>query len=170
MVRPDPGRYRGRVRDYGVMQSQTGQQLPTAFITFVLVGYYHPATGELGPCPALNRTYYRAITPKTIDWLLADLKQVGFDQPGLEYLDPETPGAANLFDREIDVVCKHEPYQGRPIETWSIYHEPRRKRIPRDELARLDAQFAEQIKRVFGSSPSAAPAPAVTEVNNDDPI
>jgi hypothetical protein len=166
----DPGRYRGRIRDYGVTQSQSGQQLPTVFVAFDLIGQYDPTTGELRTCPAGTRTYYKGISPKTIGWLLADLKQIGFDQPGLEYLDPETPGAANLFDREIDVVCEHETYEGQTRERSSIYREQRRERIRRDDLARIDVQYADQIKRVLGTTQSAEPAPAVTEVNNDEPI
>jgi hypothetical protein len=112
----DPGKYRGRIRDYGVTQSQAGQQHPTVFITFELLGQYDPTTGELGPCPTTSRTYYKAVTEKTIGWLLADLKAIGYDRPGLEYLDPEAPGAADLFEREIDVACEHEAYQGQARE------------------------------------------------------
>jgi hypothetical protein len=166
----DPGRYRGRIRDYGVAQSQSGQQLPTVFIAFDVVGQHDPTSGELRPCPPSTRTYYKGISPRTIGWLLADLKQIGFDKPGLEYLDPETPGAADLFDREIDVVCEHETYEGQTRERWSIHREQRRERVRRDELARLDSQYAEQIKRALGTTQSAAPAPAVTDVNNDEPI
>jgi hypothetical protein len=166
----EPGRYRGRIRDYGVTQSQAGQQLLTVFITFDLIVQYDPTTGEWRSCPVCTRTYYKGISPKTIGWLLADLRQIGFDKPGLEYLDPETPDAADLFDREIDVVCEHETYEGQTRERWSIHREQRRERVRRDELARLDTQHAEQIKRVLGTTQSAAPAPAVTDVNNDEPI
>jgi hypothetical protein len=166
----DPGRYRGRIRDYGVTQSQAGQQLPTVFIAFDLIGQYDPTTGELQSCPANTRTYFKSVSARTIDWLLSDLRAIGYDSPGLEFLDPETPGAANLFHREIDVVCDHETYQGQTRERWSIFREQRRERIGRDALARLDAQFADQIRRVLGTTQSAAPAPAVTNVNNEDPI
>ena len=117
-----------------------------------------------------TRTYFKAITPKTIGWLLADLKAIGYDRPGLEYLDPETPDAANLFDREIDVVCEHETYQGQTRERWSIYRERTREKVRREDLARLDAQFGDQIKKAFGAGDGAVAPPPVTEVNNDDPI
>src|SRR5690348_12077334 len=101
----DPGKYRGRITDYGVTQSQAGQQLPTVFISFELIGQYDPATGDLMECPPENRSYFKSITAKTIGWLLADLKAIGYDRPGLEFLDPEVPGAVDLFGREIDAVC-----------------------------------------------------------------
>ena len=103
------------------------------------------------PCQAATRTYYKAITPKTIGWLLADLKAIGYDRPGLEYLDPEAPGAADLFGREIDVVCEHETYEGQTRERWSIHRERTREKIGREGLARLDAQYGDQIRRVLGA-------------------
>src|SRR5436305_14882406 len=99
----EQGNYRGRIGDYGVYQSTAGQQHPPVFVTSGLTGRYDPATGELGPCPPETRTYTKAITSKTIDWVLADLKAIGFDRDGFRYLDPEVPGAVNLFDKEVDV-------------------------------------------------------------------
>jgi hypothetical protein len=165
----EPGRYRGRIRDYGVEQSQAGQQHPTVFIAFDLVGQYDPTTGELLSCPTANRTYFKAITNKTIGWLLADLKSIGFTQ-GFEYFDPETPGAADLFDREIDVVCEQESYDGQTRERWSIYRERTRERVRRDVLASLDAQYGDQIKRILGTDAGELNPPPVAEVNNDCPI
>ena len=164
----DPGKYRGLIKDYGIVKSQAGQQLPTAFISFELVGQYDPTTGELAPCHTTTRTYFKGISPKTIGWLLADLKAIGYDRPGLEYLDPETPGAADLFDREIDVVCEHEAYEGQTRERWSIYRERTREKVRREDLARLDAEFSDQIKKVFGTGDGAVAPTPVTEVNNDD--
>jgi len=163
----EPARYRGRITDYGVEQSQAGQQHPTIFITSELVGQYDPATGELLPCPAASRTYYKAITPKTIGWLLADLKAIGYDKPGLEYLDPEVPGAADLFGREVDLVCEHETYDGQVRERWSIHRERTREKIGREGLARLDALYGDQIRRALGAGvsprlPSRRPRPTTT--------
>jgi hypothetical protein len=164
----DPGKYRGRITDYGVTQSQAGQQLPTVFILFELVGQYDPDTGDLLDCPLESRSYYKSISPKTIDWLLSDLKAIGYDRPGLEYLDPEVPGAADLFGREIDVVCDQENYDGRTRERWSIHRERTREKIGREGLARLDAQYGEQIRRVLGAGDAAVSPPPLTVVNDDN--
>ncbi len=166
----DPGKYRGRIRDYGVEQSQAGQQHPTVFLNFEIVGQYDPTTGELLSCPTASRTYRKAITPKTIGWLLADLKAIGYDKPGLEYLDPETPGAIDLFDHEIDVVCEHDTYEGQTRERWSIHRERTRERVRRDVLASLDAQYSDQIRRVLGADAGDVNPPPVAEINNDNPI
>ena len=159
----EKGKFRGRVKDYGVFKSTAGQQHETVFVSIELIGGY-TATGELGPCPAETRTYSKAITTKTIDWVMSDLKAIGFDRDSFRYLDPEVPGAVDLFDREIDVVCDHETYNGTTRERWSIHREPTRKKLRRDELTELDARYGDKLKRVFGKATagnsSVAPGPA----------
>jgi hypothetical protein len=161
------GRYHARIKDYGVVKSQAGQQHLTVFIEFSLLGQYDPATGQLASRPAIERTYYKAVTDKTIDWLLGDLKAIGYDKTGLEYLDPETPGAANLFDVEIDVDCAHELYEGQQRERWSIHREITREKVGRHDLAKLDAHFSEKFKRVLGSGKPTV-APPVTGTNTGE--
>ena len=77
-------------------------------------------------------------------------------------------GAVNLFGKEIDVDCEHEVYQGQVRERWSIHRESKREKLRRDELASLDEQFSDTLKRVFGAKPTVAPA--VTEANTDEPL
>src|SRR4051812_49380472 len=117
------GKYRARVEDYGVFQSSAGNQHPTAFVRFRLTGRYGGPGDRLEECPKESREYFKAITEKTIVWLLSDLQAIGFDKDGLKFFDPETPGAADLFGREIDVACEHGEYEGTTRERWSIYRE-----------------------------------------------
>src|SRR4051812_30196758 len=146
----EPDKYRGAVRDYGVFKSPVGQQHLTVFVSFEVTGRYDPSTGELEPCSPETRTYEKAVTPKTVDWVLSDLKVIGYDKDGFKYLDPEAPGSVNLFGKEIDVVCEHETYEGSVRERWSIYREPARKRVAPGDLEQLDAQYGEKIKKAFG--------------------
>jgi hypothetical protein len=164
-------KFRGRIKDYGVTQSKVGQQHATVYVDFNVIGQYDPATGELLPCEETTTgTYYKAITPKTIEWLAADLKAIGYDRPGLEYLDPETPGAVNLFDREIDVDCQQETYQGQTRNRWSIHRDQAREKLGRDDLARLDAMYGDQFRRVLGAGDTAVPPPPVADTNDDTPF
>jgi hypothetical protein len=157
-----PGKYRGRIRDYGVYESQVGQQHPTVIVVFDLIGCYDPA-GEIGPCPPETRTYSKAVTEKTIDWVLSDLRAIGFDKDSFKLFDPEEPGAANLFGREIDVVCDHETYEGAVRERWSIYREPARKKASADVLTQLDARFAAKLEKMSGGGQQ----PAATSIDNE---
>jgi hypothetical protein len=160
----ETGKYRGRIVDYGVFQTTAGQQHPTVFVTVELLGRYGDNTADVILCPTETRTYTKAITPKTIDWLIADLKAIGYDKGGFGYLDPEVPGAVDLFGREIDLACDHEPFEGKVYEKWSIHREPTRKKLGRDELSRLDAEYGDKMKRAFGAAmpfvtPESAPGP-----------
>jgi hypothetical protein len=157
------GKYLGRIVDYGVFQATAGRQHQTAFVAAELIGRYDLGTGELVPCPAETRTYSKAITPKTIDWVLADLQAIGYDRDGFRYLDPEVPGAATLFGREIDLDCTHEVYDGKSYERWSIHRERTREKLGRDELSKLDARYRDKLKRAFGGA-----KPAVVPVSAPD--
>ena len=165
----DAGRYCGKIVDYGVYRSEFGQQHPTAFVMFTLIGKYGEANGGLIECPNEVREYRKAITAKTVRWLLSDLKSIGFDGPGFANFDPESPGAVNLFGREIDISCDLETYEGEVREQWSIYREPKRAKVAHDVLAQLDAQFAADLAKAFDTEP-AAPAPVVTPNDSDEPF
>jgi hypothetical protein len=164
----EQGKYRGRIVDYGIFRSQAGQQHPTVFIDFDLLGQYDPVTGELVECPPESASYLKAITPKTIDWVLSDLKAVGYDRPGFEYLDPETPGAVDLFGREFDAVCDHEVFEGDTRAKWSIARDRARAKVDRDELARLDNLYADQIRKAFPDGQLAAAPVPVPNTNDDE--
>jgi hypothetical protein len=139
------------------------------FVTFDVMGRFDPDTGELGPCPPGTRTYDKAITPRTIEWLLSDLKAIGLDKAGLTYLNPEVPGAVDLFGREIDVACDHEIYEGRVRERWAIRREPARTKLAPGDLEELDSQYAEELKKAFGSPPPIAAPPTVRDPGDETP-
>ena len=52
-------------RDYGVHESEAGQQHPTVFITFEVTGRYDPATGELSRARRRRGPTTRRSPPKT---------------------------------------------------------------------------------------------------------
>lgn len=143
----EPGRYRGRITNYGVFRADTGNRYHHVFIDFQIIGMYDPGTGGLTACPSGKGTYYKAITEKTIGWLLSDLKAIGYDRESLRHLDPESDGAVNLFGVEIDVECRHEEYRGAQHERWSVCRTPRREKVGAATLAELDVQYAQFLKK-----------------------
>jgi len=138
------GKYRAQITDYGVMQSRQGANHPTVFVTFKLLA--GPEAEPLGgrSLYGVMRTYYRAITPKTMRWVRAELKAIGYDRDELKYLDAEAEGAVDLFGRDIDVVCRHEEYDNNTRERWSIDCGPAHVKLSAEDLERLDEQFAAQ--------------------------
>jgi hypothetical protein len=154
-----PGRYQGRILDYGVYKADYGQQHYTAYIRFMVVGRYHPEGGELVDCPTEAREFSRAITPNTYGWLLADLKSIGYDRDGFEDFDPESPGAVDLFDLTIDVSCRSETYKNAERERWSITRGGPRTKVGRDALAELDASLGSRRE-------AATVGPTVSQCNS----
>jgi hypothetical protein len=70
------------------------------------------------------------------------------------------PGAVDLFNREIDLICDHETYQGSARERWSIFRKPTLEKLDRNELRRLDAEFEDELRRAFGpGKPATDPSP-----------
>ncbi len=160
----DIGKYRGKVIDYGIMPG-TDSKNPQVFIEFELLGRYGP-TGELAPCLPGRRTYFKAVTPNTVNWLIEDLKTLGYDRDGLKFLDPSVIGAADLYGHEADLLCEHEVWQGNARERWSIFRDRHRERANADELAALDARYADEFHRAFGGT--TPPSPPLTVPNTSD--
>jgi hypothetical protein len=164
----EPGKYLGNIKDYGVLEAKDEGKYEQVFIEFEVVGRYDPATGELRECPPALRTYFRSTHPNSVDWLLGDLKSLGYDKPSLRHLDPEAEGAVNWFGKKVDFTCEHDASRdGTPREQWSIARErARKKKAAAATLARLDARLADKLEKAFGNG-QPAPGPAVTSPADD---
>src|SRR5262249_22740114 len=123
-----------------------------------------PVTGELDEIAPETRTYYKAITAETIDWVIRDLRAIGYDRQGFKDFDPEAPGAPDFFGSEIDLRCETDKYRCTGREQRSM-PQPARRRLDADELAELDAEFAHAFLK---ASPDGGPAAAPAVVPNDD--
>jgi hypothetical protein len=166
----DSGRYRARIEDYGVFQATYGQQHLWAFVSFRLIGSYNPTTGALEACPDETREYRKAFTDKAVEWVLRDLRAIGYDRDRLKYFDPEVEGAVDLFGREIVVRCEHKTYDGQTREEWSIAQAQRPKRVATSVLDELDIQYRDEVKKVLGPQKPAPPVPPAPVSPDDDPF
>jgi hypothetical protein len=161
------GKYQGRITCYGIIPAESVDKYDKVFVEFELVGRYDPATGHLESCPAIRQTYYKSTHPNSLDWLISDMKSLGYDKPSFRFLDPEVEGAVNWFGRLIDVVCEHGTgMNGQPREQWSLNRERTRKKATAETVARLDARCAAALEKAFGGATAAAPA--LVEINTSD--
>jgi hypothetical protein len=164
----ESGRYRGRIKDYGILEAKEQDKYDQVFIEFEVIGRYDRATGELEACPPAVRTYYKSTHPNSVDWLLSDLKSLGYDKPSFRYLDPEVEGAVDWFGKEIDVACGPGTSQdGTPREQWSLARARSRKKVKAETLARLDARCAANLQKAFGGAQQPA-APLTVPTPSDD--
>jgi hypothetical protein len=164
----ESGKYRGRIKDYGILEAQDQDTYDQVFIEFEVFGRYESATGKLEECPPTVRTYYKSTHPNSLGWLLSDLKFLGYDKPSFRYLDPEVVGAVNWFDKEIDVACDlGTSRDGTPREQWSLVRERSRKKAKAETLARLDARCADKLQKAFGGAQRPAAPPTVPNTSDD---
>jgi hypothetical protein len=160
-VQFDPGKYLGRIKDYGILEAEEAGKYDQVFIEFEVAGRFDPATGLLQECPPGLRTYFKSTHPNSIDWLLGDLKSLGYDKPSFRFLDPEVEGAVDWFGKEVEVACDHGTSRdGTPREQWSIFRERTRRKAKVETLARLDARLADKLAKAFGAQQPAAPLTA----------
>lgn len=144
----EKGRYRAVIASQTMSESSTKN---TQFVlTFDLLGMYDPTEPDaLRPVQHGQRSVFRAITEKTIDYFLEDLKYLGYDKPSFANLDPSHPQCHNFKGQEIDVICDHETYQDKLREKWSLSRGGGLNLKPADNTAvrKLDALFGSKLKQ-----------------------
>src|SRR5688572_29622211 len=120
MASYEPGRYWAKITRQAMGQASTGN--PQFVLSFLVVGKVDPTKpdGELIACPQYERSIFRTITEKTVDYLIEDLKTLEYDKPSFKFLDPETEGYQDFTGKELEVFCRHETYNGKQQEKWGI--------------------------------------------------
>jgi hypothetical protein len=129
-----------------------------------------------------ERTYYRVINEKTIDYAIEDLKALGFDRESFKFLDPNTPGFQNFAGQVFNMFCKHTTYQGEPREEWGVARKGGALEVKPVEAAKvrqLDSLFAAQLKglkkqpaqtKAVSKPNGTPPPPATRQVVTDDDV
>jgi hypothetical protein len=131
------GRYQAQITDQGFERAST--DTPFFYLQMLILGRID-ADGVVQECPKYERTcrqYLKKGTPG-VAILKADLKSLGVEVTDLVQLDLEAPDPIKLVGRVIDVVCEHEPHNGKTRERWSISRA--RKKLDLSEIRRLNDQ------------------------------
>jgi|SRR5580700_1124429 hypothetical protein len=141
-----PGRYWGHVTANALGKNKKDN--PQLVIRFEVRGGIDPQdpdgallnTGEI-----YERTMYRVITDKTVDWVKKDLQALGFEGQGFADITD------NCFaGKDLVFECKHEDYEGSTNERWQIAHGSGAlevKPLEPAEIRKLDALFGSALKK-----------------------
>lgn len=156
-----PGEYVCSVVQQGLSEAGTGN--PQFVLRVKVIGRPDPDTPGnviVGGMQQLERTYYRTITDKSIEWFMQELDVLGFTGTSFKQLDPSSPQHQSFVGSDIDMICEHEADQsGQPRERWKI-----KLQGGGGEIKPLDAAKARQLDNLFGkhlqARKSAAPAAA----------
>lgn len=152
----EPGRYWGRLKQQALGKTSNGN--PQIILTFDIVGKINLSDpdGDLLSCPQYERTVFRVITQKTIDWVLQDLEALGFQGTSFGEIDPTQPRFQDLTGKELALYCDHETYEGKTREKWGIYSEGgglQVKPLEAQDVRKLDAMFGKALKERIPAPP-----------------
>ncbi len=170
------GRYACKVTDQALGETSTGK--PQFVLRFQVLGLVDPKDPSryIAGAQQYERTHYRAITDKTIQYFIEDLKLLGFKGESFKALDPNNDGFHDFRDLDIDMWCSHENDQeGKPREKWGVARQGSTfevKPLEAKKVRDLDNLFGKQLKSAKAAEPvRTAPANAASpamEITDDD--
>lgn len=126
-----------------------------------------------------ERTFYRAITDKTVPYLIEDLKVLGYTRDSFKFLDPQNPNFHDFSGQVIDMMCVHEEGKDKSgnstglRERWSI---PRAasafevKALEPKKVRELDNLFGKHLKGLKNEAPVSVPEKSSSHEITDDDI
>ena len=172
------GRYWGRITGNELGETNNGN--PQIVIRFLIEGRMNveDPSGALIPCEHGERTIFRVITDKTVDWVIRDLASLGYTKPGWHFLDPSDANYVSLAGTQFEAECKLEPYDGQLKEKWGIYNPgsaPQVKPLDKSAVRKLDSLFGKKLKDGLAdaksvSDPREYSAPVDEKAEQDIPF
>ncbi|MFA5135710.1 MAG: hypothetical protein WC505_08065 [Patescibacteria group bacterium] len=113
-----------------------------------------------------ERTIFRALTDKSIDYVVQDLDNLGITVSNWGQLDENDPNHVELRGKNTIAVCSHETYEGKEREKWGFARskgELQIEALSPAEVMQLNALFRD---RLFKPMQPAAATPAPMPVTN----
>lgn len=111
----EEGYYMGQITAQAMTKASTGN--PQFVLKFRVI---ETSKGE-HVTRQYERTVYRTITDKTMQYFEKDLQTLGFNGSSLRELDPNNQNHQSFIGQTAEFSCKHEPdNNGDDREKWSI--------------------------------------------------
>jgi hypothetical protein len=164
-----PGQYVAEVTQQALGEAGTGT--PQFVLRVKILGRPDPAEPDsYVPVQQYERTIYRAITENTIDYVMEDLKTLGFAGNSFSDLDPASPNHQSFAGKQIDVYCKHEDDQkGNTREKWGLSGRQKAlevKPLDSKKTRSLDSLFGKNLKTIAQTAKPAAVQRSVAVADN----
>ncbi len=155
-----PGEYWGDVVDHGLTEAGTGT--PQLYVRFLVLGKVSVANpGEYEESgEQKERTVYRAITDKTIEFVTEDMERLGFHGTMFDEFKADGPGDFDIRGTQFKFFCKHEAHYktGSPTEKWGLARERATTPVADDAMKRLQATFGKYLKPLAKTTSPSTPA------------
>lgn len=166
----EPGRYACKVTAQALGEAKTGN--PQFVLQFMVMGKVDPDDpSKFIPAPAqYERTHYRTITEKTIEYFAEDLKALGFTGASFKDLDPATPNFYDFKGQDVDMFCVHEKNQdGDGLrEKWGVARQGGAlevKPLEAKKVRDLDNLYGKHLKGLKAAAPKVAASPVAVMDN-----
>ena len=147
--------YWGRVTKQAMGKTKNGNA--QFVLSFMVIGEVNPLDpqGDLISCQSYERTVYRVINDKTVDFAMQDIEAL-CDAKGCDgitsfrSLDPDRPEFTHDFvGTELAFFCKHDVYEGKTNEKWQVSRgggASAGEAMDDKEMRQLDALFGKRLK------------------------
>lgn len=158
-----PGKHMGRITKWGMGKTKNGN--PQLFFSAEIIGKLN-ADGSLASCPQFERTVFRVITDKTIEYIVEDLKNLGYPHETFDQLDPSAPNAHSFAGLQVPLTCKHDTYEGKTNEKWEFaFGGAGYQAVPleRRQVAELNATFGKFLRGGKTTPPASIPMAQVRQ-------
>lgn len=176
----EQGSYRCVVAEQGFSESKE-KKTPCFFLR--VQPFAHCGHGGETEVPQQDRTINLYLTDGTIDFVIEDLRALGWNGTSFDELDPESSNCHSFVGNEVPAFCEHEQYNGKIQERWNLRVRGARQaeKLPPDKLRSLNAMFGKKLKstaapsapgvsrpKPTGQQQSTRPAPAPLSNSFDD--
>lgn len=166
----DIARYKARITTWQLGESKTGtpQLVFTVELGEKISG---PADDDMG---GLTRSIFMSLTAGTADFVVRDLRALGYDQDTLDAIDPSHPRAFDFADKDVVVGMHKDSYDGKEREKWEfrLGGIPTVKPLARGGMAQLNSIMSGALKSArpaasgrSSSGSSASPPPTGDDGN-----
>lgn len=146
------GYYVGHIQSWELGEANTGNP---QFVLRVLLDHFKGPGGKREECDQVERSVYRVITDRTVDYFVNDLKALGYDRDNFDGLDPDSPDAFDFSGLEVEVQLRFETYEGKTREKWNlavVSGRPEVKPLDVGGRATLNARFGSKLAPLRGGS------------------
>lgn len=164
------GEYVVVITDWGLSESRV-KKTPQFVLKFRPLGKVNPndPTGDLMQCPGDERSLYLYITQNTKDMFRKAMDYLGYNKESFKYLNRDVEGAHDFLNKEINVRCEHEEYEGSVNERWNLCTSADIKPLDEMRIMELDSMFGKSGGSVKPkTNGSKKPAPARATAPKDD--
>jgi hypothetical protein len=146
------GRYLGEIKEQAMTKVQSSGN-PQFVLRFTVMSHEN---GE-AVHRQYERTAYRVITDKTMEYFERDLESLGFSGNSLRQLDPASADHQSFVGKQCYFDCRHEEYNGDQKEKWGVaWNAMGGGAIEGDPL---DASQFRQLDALFGRNKGGATPP-----------